>query len=339
MSTNSEQILLKAKDIEVGFPIIEGFVQAVRGVSFEIIQGKTLALVGESGSGKSVTARALMGMLSERAVVGKSASVEFSGQQLIGLSEEQLQKIRGSAISMIFQEPMTSLNPLYTVGNQIIESIQAHRKMPKKEARSEALRLLQEVQIPNPEARLDQYPHQLSGGQRQRVMIALAIANEPKLLIADEPTTALDVTIQAQILRLIKDLQVKYGMSVLLITHDLNVVRKTSEQICVMRNGEIVERGLTEEVFTNPQHPYTKHLIQSEPKGAPLHFKVNHQLACKVIRYGWSSRSVMEVFSTEKLRTWLQSMMSVSRFGKANQLGSSVSQDLEKQLLAWHSFD
>jgi peptide/nickel transport system ATP-binding protein len=257
MSTNSDQILLKAKDIEVGFPIIEGFVQAVRGVSFDIIQGKTLALVGESGSGKSVTARALMGMLSERAVVGKKASVEFAGQQLIGLPEEQLQKIRGSAISMIFQEPMTSLNPLYTVGNQIIESIQAHRKMPKKEARAEALRLL------------DQYPHQLSGGQRQRVMIALAIANEPKLLIADEPTTALDVTIQAQILRLIKDLQVKYGMSVLLITHDLNVVRKTSEQICVMRNGEIVERGLTEEVFTNPQHPYTQHLIRSEPKGSP----------------------------------------------------------------------
>ena len=269
MSTNSDQILLKAKDIEVGFPIIEGFVQAVRGVSFDIIQGKTLALVGESGSGKSVTARALMGMLSERAVVGKKASVEFAGQQLIGLPEEQLQKIRGSAISMIFQEPMTSLNPLYTVGNQIIESIQAHRKMPKKEARAEALRLLQEVQIPKPEARLDQYPHQLSGGQRQRVMIALAIANEPKLLIADEPTTALDVTIQAQILRLIKDLQVKYGMSVLLITHDLNVVRKTSEQICVMRNGEIVERGLTEEVFTNPQHPYTQHLIRSEPKGSP----------------------------------------------------------------------
>ncbi|MGA1138057.1 MAG: ATP-binding cassette domain-containing protein, partial [bacterium] len=158
MSTNSDQILLKAKDIEVGFPIIEGFVQAVRGVSFDIIQGKTLALVGESGSGKSVTARALMGMLSERAVVGKKASVEFAGQQLIGLPEEQLQKIRGSAISMIFQEPMTSLNPLYTVGNQIIESIQAHRKMPKKEARAEALRLLQEVQIPKPEARLDQYP-------------------------------------------------------------------------------------------------------------------------------------------------------------------------------------
>ena len=220
MSTNSEQILLKAKDIEVGFPIIEGFVQAVRGVSFEIVQGKTLALVGESGSGKSVTARALMGMLSERAVVGKSASVEFSGQQLIGLSEEQLQKIRGSAISMIFQEPMTSLNPLYTVGSQIMESIQAHRKMPKKEARSEALRLLQEVQIPNPEARLDQYPHQLSGGQRQRVMIALAIANEPKLLIADEPTTALDVTVQKQILALLKQLQQETGMAMLLISHD-----------------------------------------------------------------------------------------------------------------------
>ena len=269
MSTNSDQILLTAKDIEVGFPIIEGFVQAVRGVSFDIIQGKTLALVGESGSGKSVTARALMGMLSERAVVGKHTSVEFSGQQLIGLPDERLQKIRGSAISMIFQEPMTSLNPLYTVGSQIMESILAHQKMPKKEARLSALRLLQEVRIPRPEARLDQYPHQLSGGQRQRVMIALAIANEPKLLIADEPTTALDVTIQAQILRLIKDLQVKYGMSVLLITHDLNVVRKTSEQICVMRNGEIVERGLTEEVFTNPQHPYTQHLIRSEPKGSP----------------------------------------------------------------------
>lgn len=269
MPSTSENILLEAKDVQVGFPIIEGFIQAVRGVSLQVLQGETLALVGESGSGKSVTARALMGMLSEKAVVGKQATVRFKGKEIIGMPEEQLQKVRGREISMIFQEPMTSLNPLYTVGGQIVECIQAHRKINKKEARQEALRLLEEVGIPNPKARLDQYPHQLSGGQRQRVMIAMAIANKPELLIADEPTTALDVTIQAQILRLIKDLQQKYGMSVILITHDLNVVRKISDRICVMRNGEIVERGDTEEVFTNPQHPYTQHLISSEPSGTP----------------------------------------------------------------------
>ena len=238
MSTNPEQILLKARISRLVSSLKAS--SSSKGSQFWIIQGKTLALVGESGSGKSVTAGALMGMLSERAVV--RMPVEFSGEHLLVCPRGVYKKSEEAHLDD-FSEPMTSLNPLYTVGSQIMESILAHQKMPKKEARSEALRLLQEVRIPRPEARLDQYPHQLSGGQRQRVMIALAIANEPKLLIADEPTTALDVTIQAQILRLIKDLQAKYGMSVLLITHDLNVVRKTSEHICVMRNGEIVSEA------------------------------------------------------------------------------------------------
>ncbi|MEZ5451129.1 MAG: ATP-binding cassette domain-containing protein, partial [Thiolinea sp.] len=184
-------------------------------------------------------------------------------------SELQMQKIRGNRISMIFQEPLTSLNPIYRVGDQVAEMIQTHRPMPKKQAMAEVLRLFQEVQLPEPEARLSQYPHEMSGGQRQRVMIAMALANKPDLLIADEPTTALDVTVQAEILALLKQLQQSHQMAVILITHDLTVVEKTSDQVVVMRYGEVVERGSTREVFANPQHEYTRHLLASEPKGSP----------------------------------------------------------------------
>jgi peptide/nickel transport system ATP-binding protein len=261
--------LLSVLNIRVDFPLIEKTVHAVKEVSFEIHRGETLGLVGESGSGKSVTAKAIMAMLPSNAVFHPGATVRFAGEDLRKYTDEQMRAIRGDRISMIFQEPLTSLNPIYTVGSQIVEVIRAHRKISKKAARKEAIQLLKEVRIPDPEPRFNQYPHEMSGGQRQRVMIAIAIANNPDLLIADEPTTALDVTIQAQILRLIKDLQQKHGMAVLLITHDLTVVQKTCDRVCVMRHGEIVEQGETQQIFHHPKHPYTRHLIASEPSGHP----------------------------------------------------------------------
>lgn len=269
-NTQNTDPILKVSDVVVDFPIIDGMVHAVKGVSFEVSKGETLAIVGESGSGKSVTARAVMGMLPEKAIVGENTIVDFDGRNLARLEETDLMKIRGNTISMIFQEPLTSLNPVYRIGDQVGEIIRVHHpKMSKDEVKTQVLRLLGEVQIPDPEARYTQYPHQLSGGQRQRVMIAMALANEPDILIADEPTTALDVTVQAEILQLLKQLQDAHGMAIILITHDLTVVRKTSDRVCVMRYGEVVERGDTEQIFTDPKHPYTKHLIESEPSGQP----------------------------------------------------------------------
>ena len=269
MQSQNNQKLLEIKNAEIKFSVEGGTVNAVNDISFDIIKGETLAIVGESGSGKSVTARTIMKMLPKNSSVGSNLKVSFKGSDISNFSQEQMRQIRGDTITMIFQEPLTSLNPLHKIGSQIIEVLQEHNQISKSEAKKKALELLKEVQIPQPEERLNQYPHQLSGGQRQRIMIAMAIANRPDLLIADEPTTALDVTIQSQILKLLKELQKKYGMAIMLITHDLTVVRKTSDRICVMRYGKIVERGNTEEVFTNPQHEYTKHLINSEPSGEP----------------------------------------------------------------------
>ena len=265
----SEAPLLDVRDVSVDFRTVGGTVHAVRGNSFSVGKGETLALVGESGSGKSVTARAIMRMLAENAEVGGGTKVLFRGRDLMELPETEMQRIRGDRITMIFQEPLTSLNPIYRVGDQVAEIILSHRKVSKAEAKREVIRLLKEVRMPEPEARFSQYPHQLSGGQRQRVMIAMALANEPDLLIADEPTTALDVTVQAEILKLLKDLQSRHGMAIILITHDLGVVRMTSDRVCVMRYGEILEDGTTADVFSNPQHPYTKHLLESEPSGVP----------------------------------------------------------------------
>ena len=269
MQSQNNQKLLEIKNAEIKFSVEGGTVNAVNDISFDIIKGETLAIVGESGSGKSVTARTIMKMLPKNSSVGSNLKVSFKGSDISNFSQEQMRQIRGDTITMIFQEPLTSLNPLHKISSQIIEVLQEHNQISKSEAKKKALELLKEVQIPQPEERLNQYPHQLSGGQRQRIMIAMAIANRPDLLIADEPTTALDVTIQSQILKLLKELQKKYGMAIMLITHDLTVVRKTSDRICVMRYGKIVERGNTEEVFTNPQHEYTKHLINSEPSGEP----------------------------------------------------------------------
>ena len=269
MQSQNNQKLLEIKNAEIKFSVEGGIVNAVNDISFDIIKGETLAIVGESGSGKSVTARTIMKMLPKNSSVGSNLKVSFKGSDISNFSQEQMRQIRGDTITMIFQEPLTSLNPLHKIGSQIIEVLQEHNQISKSEAKKRALELLKEVQIPQPEERLNQYPHQLSGGQRQRIMIAMAIANRPDLLIADEPTTALDVTIQSQILKLLKELQKKYGMAIMLITHDLTVVRKTSDRICVMRYGKIVESGNTEEVFKNPQHEYTKHLINSEPSGEP----------------------------------------------------------------------
>ncbi|MGV2166341.1 ABC transporter ATP-binding protein [Agrobacterium sp. 16-172Ci] len=263
----NDAAIIDARNIAVTFKVEHGTVEAVKDISFQLYRGETIAIVGESGSGKSVTARTIMGLLTKRASVSKSATVRFNGDDILKFSSRQRRALRGNRISMIFQEPMSSLNPIYTIGSQIVEAIRVHSKLSRKEAEARALDLLRQVQIPEPEARLKQYPHQLSGGQRQRVMIAMALSNDPDVLIADEPTTALDVTVQAQILNLIRDLQKKRGMAVVLITHDLTIVKQFSDYVYVMQHGEMREHNTTEKLFEAPQHPYTKKLLASEPHG------------------------------------------------------------------------
>ncbi|CUX53635.1 putative oligopeptide transport protein (ABC superfamily, atp_bind) [Agrobacterium deltaense Zutra 3/1] len=263
----SDDAIIDARNIAVTFKVEHGTVEAVKDISFQLYRGETIAIVGESGSGKSVTARTIMGLLTKRASVAKSATVRFNGDDILKFSSRQRRALRGNRISMIFQEPMSSLNPIYTIGSQIVEAIRVHSKLSRKEAEARALDLLRQVRIPEPEARLKQYPHQLSGGQRQRVMIAMALSNDPDVLIADEPTTALDVTVQAQILNLIRDLQKKRGMAVVLITHDLTIVKQFSDYVYVMQHGEMREHNTTEKLFEAPQHPYTKKLLASEPHG------------------------------------------------------------------------
>ncbi|WP_282605879.1 ABC transporter ATP-binding protein [Pelagibius sp. Alg239-R121] len=263
--------LLSVHNLGVEFAGPGGNVPAVLGTSFDLAKGSTLALVGESGSGKSVTALSILQLLPyPLARHPAGSSVKFKGEELIGADKRALRRVRGNEISMIFQEPMTSLNPLHTVEKQINETLFLHKGLGKTAARERTLELLDLVGIRDAEQRLSAYPHELSGGQRQRVMIAMALANEPDLLIADEPTTALDVTIQAQILKLLKDLQQKLGMAMLLITHDLGIVRKMADQICVMTQGEIVEVGTPDAIFETPQHEYTRKLLAAEPKGDPL---------------------------------------------------------------------
>jgi microcin C transport system ATP-binding protein len=261
--------LLEVDDLAVHFDVGGRTVEAVRGVSFAIGRGETVALVGESGSGKSVTALSVLQLLPYPAARHPSGSIRFDGRELVGAPETTLREIRGDGISMIFQEPMTSLNPLHRVERQIGEMLRLHRLMTPEQARARAVELLGRVGIEDPAARLASFPHELSGGQRQRVMIAMALANEPDLLIADEPTTALDVTIQAQILALLRELKAQSGMSLLLITHDLGIVRKMADRVCVMNRGRIVEQGPVATVFASPEHPYTRHLLASEPGGAP----------------------------------------------------------------------
>ncbi|MGY9018209.1 MAG: ABC transporter ATP-binding protein [Alphaproteobacteria bacterium] len=266
---NTTSRLLEVDNLSVTFGINEREVKAVRGISFDIGKGETVALVGESGSGKSVTALSAIQLLPYPMAHHPSGSIRFNGEELVAADEDTLRRIRGNRIGMIFQEPMTSLNPLHNLEKQIGEVLFLHKKLDRVAARERVLDLLKQVGLHDAENRLQAYPHQLSGGQRQRVMIAMALANDPDLLIADEPTTALDVTIQAQILALLKELQQKRGMSMLLITHDLGIVRKVADRVCVMTKGRIVEQGNTAEIFDNPQHSYTQHLLAAEPKGKP----------------------------------------------------------------------
>jgi microcin C transport system ATP-binding protein len=264
--------LLEIRDLSVTFSGWRGAppVHAIKGVSFDLDKGETLALVGESGSGKSVTALSVLQLLPYPAAShGPNSSIKFAGEELIGAAPARLRDIRGNRIGIVFQEPMTSLNPLHTIEKQVGESLLIHKHLPAAAVRRRILELLDLVGLRDAESRLGAYPHQLSGGQRQRVMIASAIANEPDILIADEPTTALDVTIQAQILELMHELRARLGMALLLITHDLAIVRKMADRVCVMSQGEIVEAAASEELFVRPQHPYTKRLLAAEPKGRP----------------------------------------------------------------------
>ncbi|CEE03234.1 MULTISPECIES: ABC transporter ATP-binding protein [Bacillaceae] len=257
--------LLEVKDLRVSFNTYNGEVQAVRGVSFDLNEGETLAIVGESGSGKSVTSSTLMGLLPKPAGVIKSGQILFQGEDLVKKSEKEMQKIRGKEISMVFQDPLSSLNPTMKIGNQIIEGLIKHQGMNRAEAKKKAIELLDQVGIPHPEIRVNQYPHQFSGGMRQRVVIAIALACNPKILIADEPTTALDVTIQAQILELMKEIQRDTKTSIIFITHDLGVVANVADRVAVMYAGKIVEIGTVDDVFYNPKHPYTWGLLGSMP--------------------------------------------------------------------------
>lgn len=258
--------LLEVSNLKTSFLTDDGEVTVVNGVSFNVQASRTLAIVGESGCGKSVTALSVMGLLAKPAGRIAEGSIRFEGQELVGASERVLQDLRGNGMSMIFQEPMTSLNPSYTVGEQIIEGLIKHRKLSRTQAREKAIDILHKVRIPSPEQRLDEFPHKLSGGMRQRVMIAMALVCEPRVLIADEPTTALDVTIQAQILELMRTLQQETGTAIVLITHDLGVVAEVADEVLVMYAGRVVERAPVHDLFDMPQHPYTIGLLGAIPR-------------------------------------------------------------------------
>ena len=287
--------LLDVKDLQVSFRQDGQLIPAVRGVSFAVNRGETVALVGESGSGKSVSALSTVSLLGDSAQV--SGSVTYDGQEMIGADAKLLHKVRGNDISFIFQEPMTSLNPLHTIEKQLAESLALHQGLQGAEARARVLSLLEQVGINDAESRMGAYPHQLSGGQRQRVMIAMALANKPDILIADEPTTALDVTIQAQILDLLKDLKDEMGMGLLFITHDLGIVRRIADRVFVMQKGVVVEEGPTAEIFDNPQHPYTRKLLSAEPTGSPEPV----------------ADDAPEVLRTENLKVWFPIQMGLLR--------------------------
>ncbi|MCM8711990.1 ABC transporter ATP-binding protein [Clostridium sp. SYSU_GA19001] len=256
--------VLQVRSLNTSFYTHAGEVQAVRDVSFDLNKGEALGIVGESGSGKSITMMSVMGLLSENGKI-KKGEILLDGKDLVKLPEKDMEKVRGNEIGMIFQDPMTSLNPVFTIGDQLMEPLMKHRKLNKKQAFEKAVEMLKLVGIPSPEKRMKQYPHEFSGGMRQRAMIAMALVCSPKILIADEPTTALDVTIQAQILELMKDLKAKFGMSIILITHDLGVVADTCNRINVMYGGKIVETGSSKDIFYNPKHPYTWGLLRSIP--------------------------------------------------------------------------
>ncbi len=264
----SQTPILKVRNLSVSFTTNDGIVDAVKDVSFDLLKGETLAIVGESGSGKSVSTNALMQLLPNNAIVHSQSSIEFENEELLDKSEKTMQGIRGDRIGMIFQEPMTSLNPFMRVGIQVAEAIMCHRSVTRSQAKQKVLDLFDLVHLPNPQQAYTKYPHEFSGGQLQRIMIAMALINEPDILIADEPTTALDVTVQAEVLNLIKEIQAKMGMSILFITHDLGVVKHLADRVIVMCKGDVVEKGQCDELFAQPKHEYTQMLINSIPSGS-----------------------------------------------------------------------
>ncbi|MFI3276824.1 ABC transporter ATP-binding protein [Vibrio sp.] len=266
----SDRAILKVNNLSVSFKTNDGIIDAVKKVNFTLNSSETLAIVGESGSGKSVSSNALMRLLPDNAIIDEQSDIEFEGQSILGKTEREMQSIRGDRIGMIFQEPMTSLNPYLRVGTQVAEAIMCHRKVSKSKAKQRVLELFNLVHLPMPDQAYTKYPHEFSGGQLQRIMIAMALINEPDILIADEPTTALDVTVQAEVLSLIKEIQGKMGMAILFITHDLGVVKHFADRVLVMCKGELVEEGLTQELFDSPKHDYTRMLINSIPKGAKV---------------------------------------------------------------------
>lgn len=327
--------ILDIKNLQISFKTFFGEVEAVRNISFHVGKKETVAIVGESGCGKSVTANSIMQLLPMPPAFFKGGEIIFNGENLLNKTEKEMQHIRGNQISMVFQDPMTSLNPTMKIGDQIVEGLVKHRKLTKEEAKEKAIEMLNLVAVPQPEKRILQYPHEFSGGMRQRVMIALAMVCNPDLLIADEPTTALDVTVQAQILDLMKKIQDKFNMSIILITHDLGVVADMSDRVIVMYAGQIVEEGLTDEIFNNPKHPYTKKLLASVPrldmkKNEPLHsidgtppdlyippkgcaFYDRCHKAMKICKTNMPDFS--EDSETHKSRCWLNHPMAESREG------------------------
>ena len=266
VETPETQIVLDVRDLKTHFKTDRGFYRAVDGVSFSVAKGRTLGIVGESGCGKSVTSLSIMGLVPEPPGIRAGGQILFEGRDLLACSRAEMEEVRGAKIAMIFQEPMTSLNPVYRVGDQIVEGLLRHRDMSRAQARARAIEMLRLVRIPAPETRVDSYPHEMSGGMRQRVMIALALACDPQVLIADEPTTALDVTIQAQILELMRDLQKRLSAAIILITHDLGVIAETADDVVVMYAGKVVERADVKALFSDAQHPYTLGLLASIPR-------------------------------------------------------------------------
>lgn len=338
-SGSKAQPILSVKDLHIDFALHTGTVNAVKGVSFDLYKGETLALVGESGSGKSITSMSVLQLLPDSARYPQG-SIVYRDQELIGTTGPAIQQIRGDRIAMIFQEPMTSLNPLQTVGQQVAEVLVEHKGMNKKQAMARVLELFKLVDLPQPERRLKAWPHELSGGQRQRVMIAMALACEPDILIADEPTTALDVTIQAQIMELLKELQLKFGMAVLFITHDLGVVHQFADRVCVMRHGELVETGQTDQVFRNPQHPYTKELLDSDPKGtkppvspdAPVILDAQNIKVEFPIRAGFFGKIVDQFRAVDDISLTLQRGQTVGIVGESGSGKSTLGKALLKML-------
>ncbi len=322
---NAEAPLLHISGLRVGFSAGDHAVAAVRDISLTIGRGQTVALVGESGSGKSVTAASILRLLPPSASIDDKSSIQLDGENLNGASTARLEAIRGSRIAMIFQEPMTSLNPLHTVAKQIGESLRLHQRLNEKAARARTLELLTQVGIPSPQTRLGSYPHQLSGGQRQRVMIAMALANDPDLLIADEPTTALDVTVQAQVLSLLQDLQRQSHLAILLITHDLTLVRRHAGYVYVMRYGQIVEHGDTAALFAAPKHDYTRQLLDARPNNAPLRaqdepqvlFRGEHMRVWFPIRRGVLKRTVGHVKAVDDVSLTIRAGQTVGVVGES----------------------